>query len=125
MERKLLQDRWDIPLILYCKIGMAPYIKGLDIALQSMKEGEIAEYIVYCEYSFQPGESSPVPAGTDIILKLELIEITTDKTIMAELEEKEKLEFAKSKKLKGNDFFAKSNYRYALHQYVKGLSALI
>ena len=100
---------------------------GLDIAAKKLKKNEVALFHIRSDYIYNKSGNSDsskgpiVPANTDILLEVEMIEFQKEKESY-QLEAKEKVNLARTKKEEGNEFFKKGRFNLANKRYKKALS---
>jgi len=93
---------------------------GLEIAVESMKKGEIASVIIKPEYGYGK-EGNPIkgiPPNATLLYEIELVEFEKAREPW-DMEFPEKIEVAKRKKEEGNDFYKIGKFQKAIKKYKK------
>ncbi|KAI8013267.1 Peptidyl-prolyl cis-trans isomerase FKBP65 [Camellia lanceoleosa] len=97
-------------------------IEGLDIAVMTMKKGEIALLTVAPEYAFGSSEShqelAVVPPNSYVFYEVELVSFDKEKESW-DMNTQEKIEAAGEKKEEGNTLFKAGKYARASKRYEK------
>ncbi|KAG6478260.1 hypothetical protein ZIOFF_061695 [Zingiber officinale] len=98
-------------------------IEGLDLAVATMKKGEIALVTIPPEYAFLSTESKQdlavVPPNSTVIYEVELVSFVKEKESW-DMNTEEKIEAAAKKKEEGNALFKLGKYARASKRYEKG-----
>lgn len=100
---------------------------GLDLAAKKLKKNEVAIFKIRSDYIYNKKGNSDitkgpiVPADTDLILEIQMLEFQKEKEAY-QLETKEKLSIARIKKEQGNEFFKQGRLNLANKRYKKSLS---
>ncbi|KAI8381495.1 uncharacterized protein BYT42DRAFT_494501 [Radiomyces spectabilis] len=108
-----------VPLTFQLKNGKV--VEGWEVAIPTMKIGEVAE--IYCTYNYGYGENGRaplVPPKADLRFEVELLEAWEDARSAAE-----RLEAAQTKKEEGNSYFKAGAVDQALLAYKKGRDFII
>ncbi|XP_010552023.1 PREDICTED: peptidyl-prolyl cis-trans isomerase FKBP65-like [Tarenaya hassleriana] len=99
-------------------------IEGVDMAVMSMKKGEVAFVTISPEYAFGSSESQQelavVPPNSTVYYEVELLSFVKEKESW-EMYTQEKIEAAESKKEEGNALFKAGKYAKALKRYDKAV----
>ncbi|CAK92125.1 unnamed protein product (macronuclear) [Paramecium tetraurelia] len=106
------------------RIGKEELIKGLDIALKSMKVGEKAELKITPSYGYgDEGDSfKNVPKNANLTYEIELINFKQAKKKKWEMTPEEKHQEAINKRTKGTAAFKQQNFKEAEKIYKNALS---
>ncbi|KAJ8653174.1 hypothetical protein O0I10_011223 [Lichtheimia ornata] len=103
------------------KLEGGQVIKAWEIAVPTMKVGEVAEIVCDYEYGYgAKGRNPLVPPKASLRFEVELLG-TWEPAASA----KQRLEMAASKKQEGNDLFKKGDVEHALLAYKKGREYII
>ncbi|KAG0498481.1 hypothetical protein HPP92_003172 [Vanilla planifolia] len=98
-------------------------IQGLDVAVLTMKKGEVALVTIPPEHAFGSIESKQdlavVPPNSTVVYEVELVSFVKDKESW-DLNNAEKLEAAALKKEEGNAVFKQGKFARASKRYEKG-----
>jgi tetratricopeptide (TPR) repeat protein len=105
--------------------GKNEVIKGLEIAVLSMKVGEKSSFIIEPKYAYEENQiSSIVPKNATINLEIELIQVLDAQKDLIEMDYPEKISRGKQLKLKGDEKFKQGDYLYAKYYYLKSITYL-
>ncbi|XWS09254.1 hypothetical protein CRYUN_Cryun40dG0070200 [Craigia yunnanensis] len=106
------------------KIDEEQVIDGLDKAVKTMKEGELALITIQPEYAFGSSESQQelavVPANSTVYYEVEMVSFVKEKESW-EMNTQEKIEAAGKKKEEGNALFKAGKYERASKRYEKAV----
>lgn len=116
------------------KLGNS-FIRGLDVALATMRKGEVSKYIFSPDYAFKAMGCPPrIPENASVMFEIELVsfvdQAASDEFSEFSSEEWNKASFenilkvAESFKETGNDLFKQSNFFQAIKKYDKGIQLL-
>lgn len=89
--------------------------KGLRLAAQSMRRGEVARFRLKPEYGPEEGEKRPME------VEVEMVDFHEKWKHMIDLEEKDRLEFARKLKDWGNEHFKAGRTKPAAYHYSLGI----
>ncbi|PIA42700.1 hypothetical protein AQUCO_02000270v1 [Aquilegia coerulea] len=102
------------------KVDEEQVIEGLDLAVSTMKRGEVAIVVINHEYGFGEIETNAhlgaVPARSTLYYEVEMLGFTKV-TESWDMEPDEKLEYAAKRKEEGNVYFKAEKYRRAALRY--------
>ncbi|KAH7831257.1 putative peptidyl-prolyl isomerase [Monocercomonoides exilis] len=102
------------------KIGRGQVMKGWEIAVSSMHEGEISDFVISPEYGYGSRGCPPlIPPDTTLKYNIELISCFEDPETT-----EEKFLFIEKKKNKGNSFFKDSEWKKAMDEYETAIHIL-
>ena len=105
--------------------GKNDVIKGLEIAVLSMKVGEKSLFIIEPKYAYEEIQiSNIVPKNAIINLEIELIQVLEGQKDLSEMDYPEKISRGKQMKEKGGEKFKQGDYLYAKHYYLKAIKYL-
>jgi len=108
------------------KLGEEQVNDGLEKCVQSMVVNEKSKFIIAKPefgYGEKGCEEKNIPPNAELIYEIELLDMKKEKETW-KMEDEEKLEYAKSKKEEGNQFFKKGKYNIAEKRYEMGLNAI-
>ncbi|XP_039299830.1 inactive peptidyl-prolyl cis-trans isomerase FKBP6-like [Nilaparvata lugens] len=117
-------------------LGKGEVLIGVELALKTMKKGEVSQFIVEPEYAFGKLGCPPrVPPESTVLFEIEVIDYTelSDCTEPEAIDIEETTEekynrlykAAKDNRALGNDFFKKLNYRMAAVRYRRSRDILL
>lgn len=95
-------------------VGEGNVIKGLDIGIQTMKQGERSVFQIPSKYAYGESGSGKIPKNETLHFEAELLELENP---MPELPFEEKMEKANTYKAEGNTNFQKGQLDDALLNY--------
>nr|GME18553.1 Peptidyl-prolyl cis-trans isomerase FKBP65 [Ipomoea batatas] len=108
------------------KVDEDQVIDGLDKAVKTMKNGEIALITIQPEYAFgqsdSPQELATVPGNSTVYYEIEMVSFVKDKDSWDMNNTEEKIEAARMKKEQGNSWFKAGKYERASKRYEKAAS---
>lgn len=117
------------------KLGAGGLIAGMELGLSTMRQGELARFLVHPDYAFgEHGVPPRIPPSATILLEMEILKLT-DRAELDEynaMDEEEKKEITFKKKLhvvnterqEGNELYQTGNNKKALSKYMRGLRIL-
>ncbi|KAL2531001.1 Peptidyl-prolyl cis-trans isomerase FKBP62 [Forsythia ovata] len=109
------------------KVDEEQVIDGLDIAVKTMKKGEIALVTVQPEYAFGPSESpqelAVVTGNSTLYYEVEMVSFVKEKESW-DMSTQEKIEAAGKKKDEGNALFKAGKYQRASKRYEKAVKLI-
>ena len=106
-------------------LGKKEEIKGLEMAVLSMKVGEKSLFTIEPKYAYEEVQiSSIIPKNGVINLEIELIQVLEGRKDLNEMDYPEKISRGKQLKLKGDDQFKRGDFLYAKHYYIKAIEYL-
>jgi tetratricopeptide (TPR) repeat protein len=106
-------------------IGKNEVIKGLEIAVLSMKVGEKSSFIIEPKYAYEEVQiSSIVPKNAIINFEIELIQVLEGQKELLEMDYPEKISRGKQLKLKGDEKFKQKDFLFTKYYYLKALKYL-
>ena len=124
-HKKTLYDKNEDNKPLSIKIGAHQGIKGLEIALRTMKAGEISRYIFQPEYAYGNTKPHPfIPENAIIKYQIELLEIVGRNAQIDIMPYDEKIEKAKIIKEEGVEKFKAGNYKEARDKFEEAVKYL-
>ncbi|RWR73384.1 peptidyl-prolyl cis-trans isomerase FKBP65-like protein [Cinnamomum micranthum f. kanehirae] len=102
------------------KVDEEQVINGLDLAVATMKQGEVAQIIINHEYGFGNTKTvtdlAVVPPLSTLYYEVELVAFTKVKESW-DMEPEEKIEYAAKRKQEGNAYFKDGKYQRASLRY--------
>ncbi|KAJ8644726.1 hypothetical protein MRB53_006474 [Persea americana] len=102
------------------KVDEEQVINGLDLAVSTMKQGEVAQIIINHEYGFGSKKTvtdlAVVPPLSTLYYEVELVAFTKVKESW-DMEPEEKIEYAAKRKQEGNAYFKDGKYQRASLRY--------
>lgn len=105
--------------------GKEDVIKGLEIAVLSMKVGEKSSFIIEPKYAYEENQiSNIVPKNATINLEIELIQVLEAQKELSEMDYPEKIARGKQLKIKGDEQYKKGDFLYSKYYYLKALKYL-
>ncbi|KAH7827227.1 putative Peptidylprolyl isomerase D [Monocercomonoides exilis] len=108
------QDR-NSPFVFRLAIGEV--IKGWDIAIGSMKVGEISEFKIASQFAYgKPGQPPRIPPDANLHFKVELLDKESEPWT-----DEEKIEYATKRKIAGNEYANSGKWKKAYNEYERGL----
>lgn len=118
-----------------CKLGAGSVIAGMDLALSTMRTGEMSKFLIHPDHAYgKLGVPPRIPANASILMEIELQSFTDRAELdefnnMSEEERKEitfkrKLKVVDTERQEGNDLFQDGKYKSALTKYIRGLRIL-
>jgi len=113
------------PLLLL--LGRGVLVPGLEKAVESMCEGEVAKITIQPEggYGAAGSPSAPcVPGSAVLLYEVELLSLQTEGDLW-DLEFDQKINFARERRERGNRLFKRQYFREADEEYEQGLRYLI
>ena len=124
-HKKALYDKNEDNKPVSIKIGAHQGIKGLEIALRTMKAGEISRFIFKPEYAYGNKKPHPlIPENATIKYQIELLEIVGRDAQIDSMSYDEKIEKAKIIKEEGVEKFKAGNYIEARNKFEKAVKYL-
>lgn len=130
-DGQLVEEANDPEKPFQIKVGDADLMKGFNLALTTMREGETAIFEIpedlCCSDNDQetPGENEQKEKKVDLILKATLLSINTQtKVTKWDLCDHEKFDFAKSCKEEGNSLFKEGNWEEAEEKYSQAIEII-
>jgi tetratricopeptide (TPR) repeat protein len=119
-DGKVFDERQDSNSPYVFKLGIGEIMKGWDIAVASMKVGEISEFSIAADYAYgEAGLPPKIAANMNLVFVIELLSFEKE-PITGE----EKIEYATQHKELGNALIKTKNYAPALVEYDKALVAV-
>jgi len=115
-------------------IGQEQTIRGLEVAVGHMKEGEVAVIICKPEYAFGSfgnpqgfhSMGKPIPPNATLRFEIELISFEVEESVEPwKADDKTRIENAQKNKDSGNDMFKQRNYEKACLMYRKAVDFLL
>ena len=105
--------------------GKYEVIKGLEIAVLSMKVGEKSSFIINQKYAYEENQiSNFVPKDATINIEIELIQVLEAQKDLRDMDYPEKIARGKQMKIKGDKKFKQKDYLYAKYFYLKAIKYL-
>ena len=105
--------------------GKNEVIKGLEIAVLSMKVGEKSLFIIGPKYAYEETQiSSIVPKDAIVNFEIELIQVLEGQKDLLEMDYPEKISRGKQLKLKGDEKFKQKDFLFTKYYYLKALKYL-
>lgn len=105
--------------------GKNEVIKGLEIAVLSMKVGEKSLFIIEPKYAYEETQiSSIVPKDAIVNFEIELIQVLEGQKDLLEMDYPEKISRGKQLKLKGDEKFKQKDFLFTKYYYLKALKYL-
>jgi len=116
-------------------LGRGKVIVGLDIALSTMKKGEISRFLISPKYGYGLLGCPPrIPPNSKILYEVELLSVL-ENSYLGEYEdlnegERERLPFHKIKSValelnkEGNEFYSQSSYVNAIKKYIRTVKVI-
>ena len=105
--------------------GKNEVIKGLEIAVLSMKVGEKSSFIINPKYAYEEIQiSNNVPKDATINLEIELIQVLEAQRELSDMDYPEKVARGKQLKTKGDEKFKQKDFLYAKYFYLKAIKFL-
>ena len=124
-HKKTLYDKNEDNKPVSIKIGAHQGIKGLEIALRTMKVGEISRFIFKPEYAYGNKKPHPfIPENATIKYQIELLEIVGRDAQIDSMSYDEKIEKAKIIKEEGVEKFKAGNYIEARNKFEEAVKYL-
>ena len=124
-HKKTLYDKNEDNKPVSIKIGAHQGIKGLEIALRTMKVGELSRFIFKPEYAYGNKKPHPfIPENATIKYQIELLEIVGRDAQIDSMSYDEKIEKAKIIKEEGVEKFKAGNYIEARNKFEKAVKYL-
>ena len=124
-HKKTLYDKNEDNKPVSIKIGAHQGIKGLEIALRTMKVGELSRFIFKPEYAYGNKKPHPfIPENATIKYQIELLEIVGRDAQIDSMSYDEKIEKAKLIKEEGVEKFKAGNYIEARNKFEKAVKYL-
>lgn len=106
-------------------LGQQMVIKGWDMGVATMKEGELANLICRSDYAYGKSGSPPkIPADATLKFEVELLSFEEEEKKEWEMNIEEKINNATIKKEKGNDYFKENDLTRAIKEYEKSISLI-
>ena len=116
--QKALYDKNEDNKPLSVKIGAHQGIKGLEIAIKSMKVGELSRYIFRPEYAYGNKKPHPfIPENATIKYQIDLLEIVGRDALIDSMNYEDKIINAKRFKEEGVAKFKEGNYKEAKEKF--------
>ncbi|KAL5016791.1 hypothetical protein ScPMuIL_006380 [Solemya velum] len=117
------------------RLGQGEVIPGWDIGVATMKQGELARFLIKPEYAYgEMGCPPRIPGSASILFEIELLSFVdkagADDYSYMTAEEKKNIGFEQLKKVflsekeEGNQLFAAKQIRQALQKYKKAMDIL-
>ena len=123
--QKALYDKNEDNKPLSVKIGAHQGIKGLEIAIKTMKVGEKARYIFRPEYAYGNTKPHPfIPENATIKYQIELLEIVGRDAVIDSMYYDDKVAKAKQIKEEGVEKFKAGNYKEAKEKFEEAVKYL-
>lgn len=105
--------------------GKNEVIKGLEIAVLSMKVGEKSLFIIEPKYAYEEIQiSSIVPKDAVVNFEIELIQVLEGQKDLLDMDYPEKISRGKQLKLKGDEKFKQKDFLFTKYYYLKALKYL-
>ena len=105
--------------------GKNEVIKGLEIAVLSMKVGEKSSFIINPKYAYEEIQiSNNVPKDATINFEIELIQVLEPQRELSDMDYPEKIARGKQLKAKGDEKFKQKDFLYAKYFYLKAIKFL-
>ena len=105
--------------------GKNEVIKGLEIAVLSMKVGEKSSFIINPKYAYEEIQiSNNVPKDAIINIEIELIQVLEPQRELSDMDYPEKISRGKQLKIKGDEKFKQKDFLYAKYFYLKAIKFL-
>ena len=106
-------------------LGTGQVIKGWDVGVATMRQGEKAQLKITAPYGYGDAGSPPkIPGGATLIFDVELVGFKEGKKKKWEMTEGEKLQEANVYKAKGNEAYKAKSYQEAATLYKKAVEFL-
>jgi peptidylprolyl isomerase len=106
-------------------LGEGSVIQGWEIAVASMKKGEIAEVVLAYNYAYgERGMGDKIPPKSTLIFEIELINFNEKVKSKFELDLPEKIANAKKLKEEGVQLFGQKSFADAVNKFEEGYSYL-
>ena len=131
LQGQVIQEVLDPANPLHLKVGEFDLMKGMNLALTTMKVGETSTFHIPSDLCYE--QSAPEQAdqkdvqAEDRSVKVTITLLELDKTAKVtkwDLEEGEKLEFAAGLKDEGNQFFKNKDWQLAEERYAQAIEII-
>lgn len=120
LDGVFISETTDPTAPLETKVGDADLMKGMNIALTTMRVGERAEFTIPPELTYEPSAGEEKKSDGGVKVGIKLLEISRDLPVTKwDLEEDEKLPFATERKDEGNKYFKEGNWEEAEKKYAQ------
>ncbi|XP_046840360.1 inactive peptidyl-prolyl cis-trans isomerase FKBP6-like isoform X2 [Xenia sp. Carnegie-2017] len=117
------------------KLGMGESLRGFDVAVATMKKGEISKFLFSPSYAYKKMGCPPrVPPDATVLFQIELVSFidqgASDEFSEFSMDEQKKATFeniyevAQSFRQSGNDLFKRNEFYTAVKKYDKGIRIL-
>jgi len=106
-------------------VGEEQVIEGIEVCVESMKQGEHALLTLLPKYAYgeKGNELKQVPANAKLQYDVELLELIKEKESW-DMNAQEKIDAALKRKNEGNELFKESKFQRALKKYKKAMTFL-
>lgn len=104
------------------KLGEGQVIRGWDIGVQSMKQGEKAQFTLSPEYAYgESGAGGAIPPNATLVFDIELLSFTDGIKSKHDMSKEDKINLATTRKNEGNEEVKNKNYQSALNKFEEAL----
>ena len=105
--------------------GKEEVIKGMEIAVLSMKVGEKSSFIIQPKYAYEQNQISIfVPKNAIINLEIELLQVLDAQKELSDMDYPEKISRGKQLKIKGDERYKQKDFLFAKYYYLKAINYL-
>jgi len=98
-------------------LGKSEVIKGWDVGVASMKQGELSKFTIDSEYGYGPEGSDPIPPNATLIFEIEFLSAHDKPKTKWDYSNEERIEMAKQYKNEGNEAWKTKNADEALKKW--------
>lgn len=128
VQGQVIQEVLDPAQPLHLKVGEFELMKGMNLALTTMKVGETATFHIPSELCYEQSTGEPADQADgktedrSVIVTITLLDLDKNtKVTKWDLEEEEKLGFASGLKEQGNLFFKSKDWQLAEEKYAQAI----
>lgn len=98
-------------------LGKSEVIKGWDVGVASMKQGELSRFTIDPEYGYGEEGSDPIPPNATLIFEIEFLGAHDKPKTKWDYTKEERIEMAKQFKNEGNEAWKNKNAEEALKKW--------